>query len=121
MIGAAPWYFSQSDHRRLQRALLQFFKLENDLEDRKALLEAGRGDLIGSGCDCAIPAQPPKAAIDWRRRRANEAASGDRYHAIGNPTKREQPGERVSPIRAVGRRARSRAFKAREAGGKVGD
>ena len=41
--------------RKMQRALLQFFKPENYFEVRKALLAAGRSDLIGSGCDCLIP------------------------------------------------------------------
>src|SRR5262245_39070286 len=57
--------------RRMQRALMQFFKPENYFEVREALLQAGRGDLIGNGCDCLIPAQPPKAAIEARRQRAN--------------------------------------------------
>ncbi len=48
--------------RKLQRALLQFFKPENYFEVRQALSAAGRSDLIGSGCDCLIPSQPPKAA-----------------------------------------------------------
>jgi hypothetical protein len=46
--------------RKLQRALLQFFKPENYFEVRKALLEAGRADLIGGHCDTLIPAHPPK-------------------------------------------------------------
>ena len=45
----------------MQRALMQFFKPENYFEVREALLKAGRADLIGSGCDCLIPAQPPQA------------------------------------------------------------
>jgi radical SAM superfamily enzyme YgiQ (UPF0313 family) len=67
--------------RKLQRALLQYFKPENYFEVRKALEQAGRHDLIGSGCDCLIPANPPKAALDDRRRRANQSltdqTSGD--------------------------------------------
>jgi radical SAM superfamily enzyme YgiQ (UPF0313 family) len=59
--------------RRLQRALLQFFKPENYFEVRQALEGAGRQDLIGSGCDCLIPERPPKAALSRRRRKANEA------------------------------------------------
>src|SRR4029453_14554150 len=47
--------------RKLQRALVQFFKPENYFAVRKALEQAGRQDLIGSGCDALIPAQPPKA------------------------------------------------------------
>ena len=33
--------------RKMQRALMQFFKPENYFEVRKALIEAGRADLIG--------------------------------------------------------------------------
>jgi len=58
--------------RKLQRALLQFFKPENYFEVRKALEQAGRHDLVGSGCDCLIADRPPKEALDRRRRRANE-------------------------------------------------
>ncbi len=47
--------------RKLQRALMQFFKPSNYFEVRDALREAGRQDLIGSGCDCLIPSSPPLA------------------------------------------------------------
>jgi hypothetical protein len=50
--------------------------------------------LIGSGCDCLIAAQPPKEAIEARRRRAN---APDHYHTVANPAKGEQPGERDLP------------------------
>src|SRR5437773_7535529 len=68
--------------RKLQRALLQFFKPENYFEVRQALLEAGRGDLIGGGCDALIPAQPPKEALQARRERANQQARGEYVHQI---------------------------------------
>jgi hypothetical protein len=61
---------------------------------RKLLVEAGRADLIGNGCDCLIPAQPPKEAIEARRKRANEA---DHYHTVANPAKGEAAGERGLP------------------------
>ncbi len=83
--------------RKMQRALMQFFKPENYFTVREALIQAGRQDLIGSGCDCLIPAQPPKEAIEARRRRANQAArgeEGDHYHTVANPSKGEKPGER---------------------------
>jgi hypothetical protein len=83
--------------RKLQRALLQFFKPENYFEVRQALSAAGRSDLIGAGCDCLIPAQPPRIAIEARRRRANELAHSDHYHAIANPAKGEPVGERGLP------------------------
>jgi uncharacterized radical SAM protein YgiQ len=80
--------------RKLQRALMQFFKPDNYFEVREALLQAGRQDLIGNGCDCLIPAHPPREAIDGRRRRANDATCGDHYHSVANPAKGEPAGER---------------------------
>ena len=62
--------------RKLQRALLQFFKPENYFDVRAALLAAGRKDLIGEGCDCLIPSKPPKAALERRRKQAQDALSG---------------------------------------------
>ncbi len=68
--------------RKMQRALMQFFKPENYFTVRKALIEAGRADLIGEGCDCLISAAPSQAAIDARRRQASkEAVGGDHVHA----------------------------------------
>jgi hypothetical protein len=80
--------------RKMQRALMQFFKPANWFTVREALIEAGRQDLIGSGCDCLIPAQPPKEALEKRRKQANDAVHGDHYHTVANPAKGEQPGER---------------------------
>jgi uncharacterized radical SAM protein YgiQ len=82
--------------RKLQRALMQFFKPENYFMVREALIQAGRSDLIGGGCDALIPAQPPKEAIEARRKRANE---GDHYHAVANPNRGEPAGERGLPNR----------------------
>ncbi|OJW16276.1 MAG: YgiQ family radical SAM protein [Planctomycetales bacterium 71-10] len=83
--------------RKMQRALMQFFKPDNYFMVREALLKAGRPDLIGPGCDCLIPSNPPKAAIEARRRRANDAAEGDHYHAMTNPDQGEPVGERGLP------------------------
>jgi uncharacterized radical SAM protein YgiQ len=71
--------------RKLQRALLQFFKPQNYFEVRKALLDAGRGDLIGAGCDALIPAQPPKEALQARMEQANETVRGDYVHQVPSP------------------------------------
>jgi hypothetical protein len=65
--------------RKLQRALLQFFKPENYFEVREALLKAGRDDLIGSGCDALIPSQPPKAATRARMEKANRTLTEGNY------------------------------------------
>jgi uncharacterized radical SAM protein YgiQ len=83
--------------RKMQRALMQFFKPENWFTVREALIQAGRQDLIGNGCDCLIPDQPPKEAIEARRRRANQAARDDHYHTVANPAKGEPAGERGLP------------------------
>ncbi len=37
--------------RKMQRALMQFFKPGNYFEVREALIQAGRSDLIGGSCD----------------------------------------------------------------------
>ncbi len=63
--------------RKVQRALMQFFKPENYFVVRRALIEAGRGDLIGDGCECLIPAKPPASAIEARRKRAQRVATSD--------------------------------------------
>ena len=83
--------------RKLQRALLQFFKPENYFEVRKALEQAGRQDLIGEGCDALIGSRPPRQAIEARRRQANGTATADHYHSIANPAKGEPAGERGLP------------------------
>jgi hypothetical protein len=77
--------------RKLQRALMQFFKPAPWFAVGEVLLQASCGDLIGNGCDCLIPAQPPKEAIEARRRRANDP---DHYHTFANPARGEKPSER---------------------------
>ena len=72
--------------RKLQRALLQFFKPENYFHVREALGKAGRKDLIGPGKDCLIPSSPPRAAIEARRERA-QVVSGD-IHRISRTGER---------------------------------
>jgi uncharacterized radical SAM protein YgiQ len=89
--------------RKLQRALMQFFKPENWFLVREALVQARRADLIGDGCDALIPATPPKEAIQKRRRQANS----DYYHAVPTPRKEKAAGKGYRPGRAGhGRRAR---------------
>jgi len=90
--------------RKLQRALLQFFKPENYFEVREALLRAGRADLIGSGCDALIPASPPKAALRARMEKAGKALAEGRYvHTIaGSSDARPAP----QGDRPAGRRSR---------------
>ena len=112
-----PVYVAQHlRDRKLQRALLQYFRPDNYFEVHKALMAAGRQDLIGSGCDCLIPSQPPKEALQARRRRANEDVQGDHYHAVANPAKGEPAGERGLPNQGYrpGRKSAHRRDKTRK-------
>ena len=83
--------------RKLQRALMQFFKPENWFEVREALIQANRADLIGSGCDALIPANAPKEALEAKRKRANQALRNDHSHSVANPAAGEEAGERTTP------------------------
>jgi hypothetical protein len=94
--------------RKLQRALMQFFKPENYVDVRRALLQAGRGDLIGNGCDALISSTPPREAIVRRRNNANKGFVGNYVHTVpivekGRPAKkqsRNQSGTGYRPKRS---------------------
>jgi radical SAM superfamily enzyme YgiQ (UPF0313 family) len=93
--------------RRLQRALLQFFKPENYFEVRQALRAAGRDDLIGDGCEALIPAHPPRQALEARRQRANhEVRDGKYMHQISAESQEPSPsaGSGYRPHRQRARR-----------------
>ncbi len=74
-------------NRKLQRALMQFFKPENYFAVREALEQAGRTDLIGTGCDALIPAYPPEAAMVARRQNVQKEVSGKYVHTIPGPAR----------------------------------
>jgi hypothetical protein len=87
--------------RKMQRALLQFFKPENYFEVREALRQAGRMDLIGDGCDSLIPSKPPKEALIKRRDDANKNFPGNYVHqAPGSGARNEgtKPGRKPNPV-----------------------
>jgi hypothetical protein len=65
---------------KLQRALMQFFKPANWFPICEALIEAKRTDLIGDGCDCLIPANPPKEALEKRGGRSACGRGGPLPH-----------------------------------------
>src|SRR5438477_7767554 len=94
--------------RKLQRALLQFFKPENYFEVRKALLEAKRGDLIGDGCDSLIPATPPKEALARRRQDAQERFRGEYVHTIPADAKKKSTRKKSRNAPGKGYRPRQR-------------
>jgi hypothetical protein len=94
--------------RKMQRALLQFFKPENYFEVRRALEAAGRHDLIGTGCDAVIPAHPPKEALQARRKQANQAMRGDYVHAL-TPGNKGRPRQGYRPERKTAARRQRKA------------
>jgi hypothetical protein len=85
--------------RKLRRALMQFFKPENYFQVREALIQAGRQDLIGGGCDCLVPAQPLREALEARRKQANQEARGEYVHQVPNPSAKKKgyrPGHKTA-------------------------
>jgi hypothetical protein len=67
--------------RTVQRARLQYFAPENDIEVRKVLRKAARKNCIASGCDTWFLAQPQREALEAGQR----AARGDFVHEIPGP------------------------------------
>jgi uncharacterized radical SAM protein YgiQ len=92
--------------RRMQRALMQFFKPENWFMVSDALKAADRMDLIGNGPQCLIKSTPPREAVDARA--ARRATDADRYvhekELLGNKPRREPR----RPVRSRGPRDRKR-------------
>ena len=61
-------YVARTPHEKaLQRALLQYYLPKNRALCKEALLKARRGDLIGNGHDCLIPADTSNMADRGRR------------------------------------------------------
>jgi uncharacterized radical SAM protein YgiQ len=85
--GQAVYVARGARERRLQKALLQYFKPENYKDVREALHEAGRDDLIGDGPECLISARPPKMAEKRQKKRKSDgshgSSSGYRPHRKG--------------------------------------
>ena len=83
MSGESVYVPRGARERRLQRALLQFFKPENYADVREALEQSDRLDLIGDGPECLIPSRPPKVAASEKRsprRRKETPTAGYRPH-----------------------------------------
>ena len=79
--------------RRLQRALLQFWKPENYRDVHQALEQAGRSDLIGTGRECLIPAEPPRRTAAGEKKRGRPAGgstSGGGYRPHRKSARRKR-------------------------------
>lgn len=80
-----------SQEKRMQRILLQYYKPENRDEVRRALLYAKRGDLIGDRPECLVPA-------DRRPQQQNRPGYAPaRGKATGRPTRQAKAGRRGAP------------------------
>jgi len=80
--------------RETQRALMQFFEPRNWFVVHKALVDAGRRDLIGSAKHCLIPAAPPPEALAAKRQEATEATHVHAEDAGTQPTIGYRPGRK---------------------------
>jgi hypothetical protein len=62
-----------------------------------------------------FPANPPKEAIEARRRKTDSVVRGDHYHSVANPAAGEQPGERgAAPVKPTGYRPGRKSAKQRK-------
>jgi uncharacterized radical SAM protein YgiQ len=86
--------------RQTQRALMQFFEPRNWFAVHKALVDAGRRDLIGGAKHCLIPATPPPEALAAKRREAAESTHVHAADAGTEPTIGYRPGRKGSRRRA---------------------
>ena len=89
--------------RQVQRALMQFFEPANWFVVHRALVEAGRRDLIGRGRQCLIPDVPPPEALVARRREASQATYVHAPEAGTRPTVGYRPGRAGARRRGRGR------------------
>jgi len=80
--------------RQTQRALMQFFEPRNWFVVHRALVDAGRRDLIGSAKHCLIPAAPPPEALAAKRQEATEATHVHAEDAGTQPTIGYRPGRK---------------------------
>jgi uncharacterized radical SAM protein YgiQ len=94
--------------RQVQRALMQFFEPANWFTVHRALVEAGRRDLIGGGRACLIPATPPPEALAARRRQASEATHVHAADAGTAPTVGYRPGRAGARVRSPRRAGSAR-------------
>ncbi len=75
MTGEEVYVAKTATERRIQRALLQFWKPENYADVRRALEQLDRTDLIGNDPDCLIPSRPPALPKTSRKGKAGRAST----------------------------------------------
>ncbi len=93
ITGETVYVAKGEKQRRLQRALLQYWKPENYFAVREALLTEGREDLIGEGPHCLIPAKPPREARAAREKTPSGKSRAGR-NGSGRQPRPSHPGYR---------------------------
>jgi uncharacterized radical SAM protein YgiQ len=88
MTGAEVHVPKGGRERRLQRALLQYFKPENDRDVREALKLADREDLIGSERRCLIPEHPPRGASGGGKKKGRVKRSTGKGRSVDRTGRR---------------------------------
>ncbi len=67
------------EQKHMQRALLQYFKPENKDLVKKALIKAGRTELIGNGPNCLIQGTAPDAKLKNNNKSRNSRKMGGKW------------------------------------------
>ena len=81
--------------RRMQRALLQYFKPENYYDVKMALRDCGREDLIGNGPDCLIARHPSRELAMTQSSRVKRLARKTAREKADRTAFREQKQQEV--------------------------
>lgn len=71
-----PVHIPDGEEKRLQRALLQFHRKENHDMVRKALIKAGRRDLIGNHPGALVPAGDTRSGAPRKRKTTDAQKQG---------------------------------------------
>jgi len=96
MTGQKVYVPSGGRERRLQKALLLYYKPEKYYDVREALEKANRTDLIGAGPKCLIRSNPPQGVV----RKGKGGAPRDKKDARSA----KKPGEGYRPHRKSAKR-----------------
>lgn len=78
---------SDYEEKRMQRALLQFKRPENHPLIRKALIKAGRNDLIGFGANCLVPPERNSSSAQQKGKKHLSEAKGK--HQVASHGKKQ--------------------------------
>ena len=96
-----PVYTAKSlREKRMQKALLQYWDVTQHDLAREALIQAKRGDLIGSREQCLVPPATGKGALSIHERRKQEAGREGAQGRLGKRGAGTRPaGRPVKPPR----------------------